>query len=353
MVVMVLVRDNFFRANGYCTFEEKGVAKLVFMINYNCTTYCQAMVTKCPFVYAPVYGAGNTVVATPEQSCEFLCALWPVGLETDLGGSGSPPTPGNTLSCRWNHVGFVNASDTSTLYHCGHAAPSGGQTPTAAGVCGNYAYFYCDFAFSTLFPLVSPCNGSVMYGYPGVTRQAAYDACVREASTWRVNGTSTLATPLREGDNVECRVAMIAFSLPLAAPPAGLDNTGTPPKLCSAATWAGGVAGAQYCGTACSNFCYDYQKTCGYTTAAYPFASNTSCWDACNGWNQNAAPSNNANTIGCRKWLLQSVRAGTMTAANACAATGTVSTVCMNAASGVSPVFALIAFLAVALFKLF
>jgi len=191
-----------------------------------------------------------------------------------------------------------------------------------------------------------------MYGYPGVSKTDAYNNCVREASTWRINGTSTLAAPLTSGDNIECRVAMIALSNPLAAAPPGIDKTGTPPKLCGAATWAGGQPGAQYCGTACSNFCYDYQQTCGYANSAYPFMSNTTCWDACNGWNLDAMPSNTANTIGCRKWILQSVRAGTMTAANGCAAVGSSSSVCKSAASGVSPVFALIAFLALALFKL-
>jgi len=319
---------------------------------YNCTTYCQKMVSVCSFVYAPVYGAGNTIVATAEQSCEFLCALWPVGDPSDYGLIGTPPTVGNTLSCRWNHVNFVNVSDSSTYYHCGHAAPSGGQGATTPGVCGSYPYFYCDFAFSSMFPLNSPCNGSVMYGYPGVTMAQAYTNCITEASTWRVNGTSTLQTPLLSGDNIECRVAMLALSLPLAAAPAGFDKSGNPPKLCAATSWAGGVAGAQYCGTACSNFCYDYQQTCGYTNTLYPFASNTSCWNACAGWNQDATPSMTANTLGCRKWLLQSVRWATKTAAVSCAAVGTTSSICMSAASGISPVFGLIAFLAVALFKL-
>jgi hypothetical protein len=305
-------------------------------------------------VYAPVYGAGNTVVATAEQSCEFLCALWPVGDPTDYGLLTTPtPTIGNTLSCRWNHVNLItNASDVTQLVHCAHAAPSGGQGPNNPGVCGSYPYFYCDFAFSTMFPLNSPCNGSVMYGYPGVSSTQAYSNCITEAKTWRVNGTSTLQAPLMSGDNIECRVAMLALSLPLAAAPPGFDKSGMPPKLCGAATWAGGVPGAQYCGTACSNFCYDYQQTCGYNTTGYPFTSAQACWDACAGWNMDAMPSMTANTIGCRKWLLQSVRWNTKTAAVACPAVGTMSTVCMSAASGVSPVFALIAFLAVALFKL-
>jgi hypothetical protein len=143
---------------------------------------------------------------------------------------------------------------------------------------------------------------------------------------------------------------MVAMSLPTAGPP---PSPFVKEKICPAATWAGGLPDAQYCGTACSNFCYDYQMTCGYTNTAYPFATNQSCWDACAGWNNNAMPSKVDNTIGCRKWLLQSVRDGSMTAAASCAAVGSASSVCKNAASGVSPVFALIAFLAVALFKLF
>jgi hypothetical protein len=270
--------------------------------------------------------------------------MWPVGAEGDYGASGTPPTVGNTLSCRWNHVNFVNTTDPSTYIHCAHAAPSGGQTPTSGGVCGTYAYFYCDFAFNTMFPLISPCNGSVMYGYPTVSRTDAYNNCVKEASTWKVNGTSTLAKPLTEGDNIECRVAMIAMSLPLAAAPPGIDKT----KVCGAATWAG----SPYCGTPCSNFCNDYEKTCGYTTATYPFNSQAACWSACAGWNQDPAMSADANTLGCRKGLLAQTRIGSKTAATACPDVGSVSNVCKNAASGVSPVFALIAFLALALFKI-
>jgi len=261
--------------------------------DFNCTTYCMKMTTICvgtAQVYFPVYASdGTTVLLDAFSECMAICAIWPKGDPADYG---QPANFGDTLACRYNHVNFVNVSDPSSYIHCAHASPIGSSPPMGPSVpaleyCGNRAAFFCDLLFSPSPIVFSNCNENGTYAH--------YNDCLMEASSWNISYKGGLSDPQVSGNSIECRTAMVAFTLPGAAAPPALNGV----NLCEAALWSGGGI----CGSPCDNWCYDYKTACAGNLT---FSSLDDCVTSCDTWSMDTEMTSDKNTVGCRKnWVVK------------------------------------------------
>jgi hypothetical protein len=147
----------------------------------SCASYCTTVMTNCT--------GGNAQYLSQEQ-CEAMCAVWPVGVETD--------TSGDTLGCRNTHAGYAATPGPATT-HCPHAGPYGG------GVCGTTCANFCELALAR-------CSAAALLADAGI------------------DGSPTgtfLGVPFT--DNTDCTTKCGAWTFPSTNDPdAGYNASGGP-----------------------------------------------------------------------------------------------------------------------------